>query len=131
MTTKMTALLGGALLLAGAGAARATIVTETFTGKIAYGYDGNGLFGAPTADLSGKMLTLRFRLDLGAGGVLSDDGHLTDYYGGSDYGLPTIFTVLVAVDGVAVDFGPSVDSEFTNAKYLPLSDSDSVQATGL
>jgi len=88
MTTKMTALLGGALLLAGAGAARATIVTETFTGKIAYGYDGNGLFGAPTADLSGKMLTLRFRLDLGAGGVLSDDGHLTGYYGGSDYGLP-------------------------------------------
>jgi len=75
-------LLGGALLCAGAGAADATIVHETYTGTISFGMEPNGRFGAPTANLSGKTLTIAFRFDLGAGGSSTDDGSTSASYGG-------------------------------------------------
>jgi len=64
--------------------ANATKILVTYTGKMASGVDGVGLFGAPNIDLTGMTFSAEFTLDPATpGATLYDDGHSGTIYGSS------------------------------------------------
>jgi hypothetical protein len=105
-----TGALAAILLLAGAAAARAEVVTYTFGGRFFSGTDATGVFGVAGRDLAGVGFKAVFRRDDDApgAGVYADDSQSS--ISGFEPGSPVRGELIV--DGVSWNFRGDPGSQF-------------------
>ncbi|HTW69925.1 MAG TPA: PEP-CTERM sorting domain-containing protein [Acetobacteraceae bacterium] len=117
-------LLAPALFLVAAGAAQATVVSGTITGRIdGNTYDTYGLFGTPGADLSGQTVTATYSYDTGQASYSVQSGS-DDWLGAGYLSLSvTIGGVTLAPAGTmqaeVIDSANGADTEITLANFDP------------
>ena len=91
--------------LAVAAPASAAIITTTFEGTIAYGFDQTGLFGAPGQELTGLRFKSVYTTNDTPGSIHGDDGSLTTVQGGTSYGSVDPVTAFLTIGSGTIFLG--------------------------
>ena len=87
--------------------AHAHIVTATYSGVVANGYDTTGVFGAANTDLTGAAFTAVYKVDSSVNSLtFNSPGSMSYRIGGTNYGFSSSpVSAVVTIHGVSAAFG--------------------------